>query len=297
MRRKTITSGRAKHFGGGAFLLWELHLMLLKIKQAQCKGTVRMAGLLTIFLFTSLAITFLIYRGATTEFEAGEGRTWKFGMAQSHGHSAENFTFPTDLDDVPIIVWWTERLYPHINDFEKKSCPKSTCYATNKREYLKHPQTNAFYFYGTEFSPEDLPLPREKRHLWALAHEESPLNNFVLDHAVGMNVFNYTAAMQRDSDFPISTLSFPGPEFILNRQPISTEMKNMFQQTEGLAPVVYVQSHCEVPSDRDRYVTKLMEYIKVDSYGKLLFLYEMNGIADNDTLLLASSIELLVFTQ
>lgn len=235
-----------------------------------------MAILLSSLLITFFFITFLIYRGASTEFEAGEGRTWKFGMTGSHGDYMKNFTFPSDLDDVPIIVWWTERLYPHIKDFEQKSCPKSTCYVTKQREYIKHPQANAFYFYGTEFKPTDLPLPREQRHLWAIAHEESPLNNFVIDHGVGMNVFNYTATLQRDSDFPISTLSYPGSEFILNRKPVSTADKNLYQKTDNFAPVVYVQSHCEVPSDRDRYVQELMQYIKVDSYGE----FKLNYYAD-----------------
>lgn len=207
----------------------------------------------------------MVYRGSGDEFEAGEGRTWKFGMVDLH---EENVTFPENMDDIPIIVWWTERLYPHINSLERKQCQKSACYATNERKFLKHPQASVFYFYGTEFNADDLPLPRQQEHLWAVAHEESPLNNFILDHAVGMNVFNYTATYHRDADFPLSTLSFPGKEFVLNRKPVSTRKKNELQKTKGYAPVVYVQSHCEVPSDRDRYVQELMKYIKVDSFGK-----------------------------
>lgn len=173
------------------------------------------------------------------------------------------------LDDIPIIVWWTSFLYHHKEEFQKlESCPKSTCYVTKQRKHLTHPQTNVFFFYGTDFHPEDLPLPREERHLWSVLHEESPLNNAVINQAVTMSLFNYTAAMQRDADFPLSLLSFPGAEFMMNREPVSTADKNMYQKTENLAPVVYVQSHCEVPSDRDHYVQELMQYIKVDSYGE-----------------------------
>jgi len=39
---------------------------------------------------------------------------------------------------------------------------------------------------------------------------------------------------------------------------------------EGLAPIVYLQSHCDVASDRDRYVYRLMRNISVDSYGACL---------------------------
>lgn len=37
-----------------------------------------------------------------------------------------------------------------------------------------------------------------------------------------------------------------------------------------LAPLVYVQSDCDPPSDRDSYVKELMAYIEVDSYGACL---------------------------
>lgn len=42
------------------------------------------------------------------------------------------------------------------------------------------------------------------------------------------------------------------------------------KSTNGLAPVVYVQSGCNPPSDRDHYVKELMRYIKIDSYGTCL---------------------------
>lgn len=42
------------------------------------------------------------------------------------------------------------------------------------------------------------------------------------------------------------------------------------KSTSGLASVVYVQSGCNPPSDRDEYVSELMKFIKVDSYGACL---------------------------
>lgn len=42
------------------------------------------------------------------------------------------------------------------------------------------------------------------------------------------------------------------------------------KSTGDLASVVYVQSGCNPPSDRDEYVAELMKYIKVDSYGACL---------------------------
>lgn len=198
------------------------------------------------------------------EFAPGEAATWSFGAA----HHTHTHSFMDSLDDIPIIVWWTNNLFPHIPTFDALSCPNSRCYSTHERKFANHSQATAFYFYGTDFQPKELPLPRLQKHLWALAHEESPLNNFVLSHAVAMNTFNYTATYHRASDFPISTLSFPGPEFILNRSPVSISQKNYYQKEKGFAPAIYVQSHCEVPSDRDRYVEELMQFIKIDSYGE-----------------------------
>ncbi|XP_067935737.1 alpha-(1,3)-fucosyltransferase 11-like [Watersipora subatra] len=200
------------------------------------------------------------------EFSAGENvARWTFGTAGNTADKVNN-----SLNDIPVIIWWTETIFPHLNVWEELKCPNSICYSTQNKDFVRHPQTTAFYFYGTDFNPKTLPLPRLQKHLWALAHEESPLNNFILDHAVGMNVFNYTATYHRAADFPITTMSFPGIEFILNRAPVSVAQKNEFQKQNDFAPVMYVQSHCEVPSDRDRYVEELMQYIKIDSYGKCL---------------------------
>jgi len=219
-----------------------------------------------------LFIALLIICSYSNEFDEGVGVTWKFGAANStpdtptHNFNVVPRVLPKDL---PIIIWWTENLYPHLDKFDTLSCSSgSNCYVTPHQRYAHHPQTIGFYFYGTEFMPKNLPLPRLQKHIWALAHEESPLNNFALNHAVGMNLFNYTATYHRASDYPITTFSFPGEKFILNRSPVSTSIKNEYQKNQGFAPLIYVQSHCEVPSDRDRYVEELMQYIKVDSYGQ-----------------------------
>lgn len=186
--------------------------------------------------------------------------TWEF-------RSATSFNDTPPLADFPIIIWWTRNLYPHVSSIEVINCPNSKCYATNRRELLNHHQTRVVYFYGSDFEIRNLPLPRAPFHSWGLAHEESPMNAFTLDHTVAMNLFNYTATYSRHSDFPLSLLSFPSVDFILNRPLVSTQNKNEYQKSKGYAPVVYVQSHCEVPSDRDRYIEELMKHISVDSYG------------------------------
>ena len=51
---------------------------------------------------------------------------------------------------------------------------------------------------------------------------------------------------------------------------VPTADKNRFQLVEHLSPVVYVQSSCDAPSERDSYVQELMNYINIDSYGQCL---------------------------
>lgn len=51
---------------------------------------------------------------------------------------------------------------------------------------------------------------------------------------------------------------------------VPVALKNTIQVEEGLSPVVYVQSSCDAPSERDLYVKELGKYINIDSYGKCL---------------------------
>ena len=48
------------------------------------------------------------------------------------------------------------------------------------------------------------------------------------------------------------------------------EEKNKLIVTKKLAPLLYIQTDCDTPNDRDSYVAELMKYIDVDSYGACL---------------------------
>lgn len=54
-----------------------------------------------------------------------------------------------------------------------------------------------FMFYGTDFSKTDLPLPRGEHHEWALFHEESPKNNYILCHEDALSLFNHTSTFRQ----------------------------------------------------------------------------------------------------
>lgn len=182
--------------------------------------------------------------------------------------------------NVPIIVWWTDggNLNPHyLSDsgpsYARLTCPnKASCYSTvdMSPRIMNDERTRGILFYGTDLDPLDLPLPRLKHHEWALIHEESPLNNYVLAHDAVMRLFNHTSTFRRESHYPLSTQAIEEEDYLIRRQPVSIAQKNEARKSGGLASVVYVQSHCDVPSDRDTYVEDLMKYIDIDSFGTCL---------------------------
>lgn len=88
------------------------------------------------------------------------------------------------------------------------------------------------------------------------------MNNYLLSHGPGIRLFNYTATFRRESDYPLTLQWLPSLDYLLTPVAVSLEEKNRLRR-EGLAAVLYMQSHCDVPSDRDRYVQELMKYIQV----------------------------------
>lgn len=171
--------------------------------------------------------------------------------------------------DLPVLLWWSPGLFPHFpGDSERIECALGACVASRDRRARADPRTRALLFYGTDFRAADAPLPRLAHQSWALLHEESPLNNFLLSHGPGIRLFNLTATFSRHSDYPLPLQWLPGAAYL--RRPAPPLRERAEWRRRGYAPLLYLQSHCDVPSDRDRYVRELMRYIPVDSYGKCL---------------------------
>ncbi|XP_040293274.1 alpha-(1,3)-fucosyltransferase 11 [Bufo bufo] len=171
--------------------------------------------------------------------------------------------------ELPILLWWSENLFPHFpGETERIDCPLSSCMVTKDKRVKLHKRTKSIIFYGTDFRAYEAPLPRLPHQTWALFHEESPMNNYVLSHLPGICLFNYTATFRRESDYPLTLQWLPTIGY-LQKPAVSIAEKNKWRG-KGYAPVLYMQSHCDVPSDRDRYVKELMKYIQIDSYGQCL---------------------------
>lgn len=165
--------------------------------------------------------------------------------------------------ELPILLWWSASLFPHFpGDTERVDCARSSCLVTRNRKVQLHRRTASIIFYGTDFRAYEAPLPRLAHQTWALFHEESPMNNYILSHGSGIRLFNYTATFRRESDYPLTLQWLPSINYLLQPPSVSLEERNHWRKA-GLAPVLYMQSHCDVPSDRDRYVQELMKYIQV----------------------------------
>ncbi|XP_033029254.1 alpha-(1,3)-fucosyltransferase 10 isoform X1 [Lacerta agilis] len=169
-------------------------------------------------------------------------------------------------DRYPILLWWS----PLTGETGRLGrCGQDACFFTINRTYQHNSMTKAFLFYGTDFSIDSLPLPRKDHHDWALFHEESPKNNYKLFQRPAITLFNHTATFSRHSHLPLTTQYLESIEALKSlRYMISLQNKNSLRKR--LAPLVYVQSDCDPPSDRDSYVQELMAHIEVDSYGACL---------------------------
>ncbi|XP_044254511.1 alpha-(1,3)-fucosyltransferase 10 [Tribolium madens] len=164
----------------------------------------------------------------------------------------------------PIIVWWT----PFMGENEQiTACPKYNCILTKDRKYLNNTNLQAFLFYGSKFNISDLPKRKDK--IWALFHEESPRNIALFLYERTFEVFHITATFSRNSDFPL-TLQYLEELSLLTDTQYFVDVKEKNKLLDSIAPVLYIQSDCDTPIDRDAYVKELMKYIKVDSYGKCL---------------------------
>lgn len=99
------------------------------------------------------------------------------------------------------MLWWT----PFTGDDGLQTCGDYRCLFTNDRSYRQHPMLRTIFFYGTDFKPYDVPLPRKPGEDWALFHEESPKNNPIFSHKEMMANFNHTSTFRKHSDFPLTT--------------------------------------------------------------------------------------------
>jgi len=117
----------------------------------------------------------------------------------------------------------------------------------------------------------NFPIMKNRNHIWAIYHEESPKNvNFLMYENI-WEFFNYTSTFSRYSDLPLTLQYLESIDKLTDTTYlVSIGDKNNYQKSKNLAPILYIQSICDTMSGRDSYVSELMNYIEIDSYGKCL---------------------------
>lgn len=114
-----------------------------------------------------------------------------------------------------------------------------------------------------------MPENRKIDQYWGLYHDASPKNAPFLLH--GLNIFNLSSTFSRHSTVPLTLQSFTTLEELINYKNMYTfGLKTSFQKKMKLAPVLYMQSHCDTLTGRELYVKELGKHIAIDSYGNCL---------------------------
>ena len=122
-------------------------------------------------------------------------------------------------------------------------------------------------------------------HEWGVFHEESPKNQALFFYKETLELFNHTATFKQQSTYPISTQYINSASYLLKPLIYTFDEKEVIRKEEGIASVVFIQSSCNPPSDRDSYIQELMKYIRIDSYGKCLHNKDLpKTLADSSTM-------------
>lgn len=162
----------------------------------------------------------------------------------------------------PTLVWWT----PFIGNYSAtKDCQDVSCFITENKDATNEREgaSTAVLFYGSDFRTENIPANRRGKQIWALLHEESPKNNPILCHQDNLEMFNFSSTFSRHSDEPLTLQYLKSLEEITSlNEFVYTKEKNS-EIDQGLAPLLYIQSDCDTPSQRDTFVEELSKYIKV----------------------------------
>ncbi|XP_066963857.1 alpha-(1,3)-fucosyltransferase 10 [Macrobrachium rosenbergii] len=183
----------------------------------------------------------------------------------------DNLATPPNVDsqgEENVVLWWTP--FTGIQG-QSRTCSVGTCFFTENRNVVNEKTTKAVLFYGSDFNVEDLPLPRPLSQWWGVLHEESPKNQPLFDHDPVLKLFNVTSTFRRNSSFPLTLQHLVSIDILTSTDEYFTlTEKTLFSERDDLAPIIYVQSDCDTPAERDNFVQELSKLIKIDSYGRCL---------------------------
>lgn len=175
----------------------------------------------------------------------------------------------------PTIIYWKKEASVNndeTNIFKYIKCEELLCdvYWTNCKLMLPRNSEGAYLFYGSLTDFRNMPLPRNpQKVIWAFQHEESPKNVLYYMHEKTLNLFNYSSTFSRHSDVPFPLHYMQSLKLITSTKYfVKTVVKN--RALKEISPILYLQTSCVAPTERDEYVKELMKYQRIDSYGACL---------------------------
>lgn len=170
-----------------------------------------------------------------------------------------------NYSDYPTIVWWTKYWTKSRHTID---CPNDRkCEVFSKNNTLLSKNVGAYLFHALGLDYMHLPLPRQpEKIIWGVWYEETPKYVTEMLYEKTLSVFNYSSTYSRYSDVPFPLQFLGSLESITDKTHyVETPAKNSYLRE--LSPVLYIQSNCDDTTERDAYVDKLMEYIRIDCYG------------------------------
>ncbi|ELU14611.1 hypothetical protein CAPTEDRAFT_65003, partial [Capitella teleta] len=137
------------------------------------------------------------------------------------------------------------------------------CVMLNNRSRIN--ESDAVIFRGRRMSERPLPTNRISSQYWIFYEIEPPHKVYTHTNlSAYKETFNLTATYTSDSDFPNMSI----PKCIINAKQLS-QMKetNYAAEKTRKVQVAWMASVCRTQSNRQSFVNKLRNYIKVDVYG------------------------------
>ncbi|CAO3594597.1 unnamed protein product [Absidia cylindrospora] len=139
----------------------------------------------------------------------------------------------------------------------------SWCIITTNQTQLDH--SDAVLFHAADYSSNTIPIPNRKEQPWILYTLESPLTAPFRQDAQLMESFDYLASYHQKSQY-FFTYFGPIVMDIANRALPTDFMRRKSKQ----APILWIAKNCHASSGREQYISELMKYINIDSYGDCL---------------------------
>jgi alpha-1,3-fucosyltransferase len=162
-----------------------------------------------------------------------------------------------------------------------QNCPEKRCHIIKPYNLLQKPREDAD---GIMVHGPDLKYihwsknyKRSQRQIW-LFHSMEPYHWSFCSHHFKLtdldNWFNLTATYKLDSDILMDYKPFKSWNNIVNEhlyvKAYQTALDNKvnLKRISKTKEALWFVSHCQVPSEREKYVNEMSKYIKIDIFGK-----------------------------